>query len=248
MRNPVLEVLKKGKVSLGSWLNLGSPLSAEVMADAGFEWLNVDAEHAAFDISLIANTFRAIEARGAVPLARAWDHEPATLARLLDAGAMGVVIPHVSTDEEAEAVARAMRYPPRGIRSAGTGRIAAFGDDYMKWIDDEVMVIPQIEDMEGIDNAEAIMRVDGVTVGFLGPGDLSLSMGVEQGHPDHEAAIGRFLKACQKVGKPAGIPAGDVAAAKKRIAEGFLMIDLSNDLRLLQRATREAVGQISPKA
>ena len=240
MKNPIREKLSKGKVSIGSWLNLGSPLAGEVMADAGFEWLTVDAEHTAYDMALIADTFRGIDSRGAVSFVRAWDHDPVTLARLLDAGAYGIVIPHVSTAKQAETIVSAMRYPPVGIRSSGTGRIATFGSDYKSTANDEILVMPQIEDMEGINNAEAIMSVEGVGVGFLGPGDLSLSMGLEPGHPDHETAIQKFLAACKKVGKPAGIPT-TFEAAQQRIDEGFLMIDVSNELAILSGAARKMV-------
>ena len=146
MKNPIREKLSKGKVSIGSWLNLGSPLAGEVMADAGFEWLTVDAEHAAYDMALITDTFRGIDSRGAVSFVRAWDHDPVTLARLLDAGAYGIVIPHVSTAKQAETIVSAMRYPPVGIRSSGTGRIATFGSDYKSTANDEILVMPQIWD------------------------------------------------------------------------------------------------------
>jgi len=245
MKNSVKEKLLKGDVSLGGWLNLGSSMAAEVMAGCGFDWLNVDAEHSLFDLNTIADAFRAIEARGAVPFVRAWNHDPTTLARLLDAGAYGIVIPHVSTPEQAEALASAMRYPPVGARSAGTGRIAAMGADYRATADDAIMVIPQIEDMEGINNAEAIMSVEGVDVGFLGPSDLSLAMGVDIGSPDHEAAIQKMLAACKKVGKPCGMPARTVASAKQRIAEGFQFLDIASDLRLLEAAGQDILQAVS---
>ena len=114
MENPVKAKLSRGQLSLGGWLNLGSPLAAELMAAAGYEWLAIDAEHSPFDIPLIADTFRAIEARGAVPFVRAWDHDPVSLARILDAGAYGIIVPHVSTPRQAEALVQAMRYPPKG--------------------------------------------------------------------------------------------------------------------------------------
>ncbi|MFP6589581.1 MAG: hypothetical protein VCE12_03565, partial [Candidatus Latescibacterota bacterium] len=91
MQNLIRTVLEAGEASIGSWLNLGSPLAAEVMAAAGFPWLAVDTEHTSYDMESVAHMFRAIEARGAVPLARAWDHDPVTAARLLDAGAWGLV-------------------------------------------------------------------------------------------------------------------------------------------------------------
>ena len=245
MKNPIRETLAAGRASIGSWLNLASPLSAEVMAAAGFPWLVVDTEHAPFDLQLVAHTFRAIEARGAIPLARSWDQDPVTIGRLLDAGAWGLVFPHVSNVEQAESLARAMRYPPDGTRSMGTGRCTTISPDYRRDINAEVLCIPQIEDMEGIDQAEAIASVEGVDIGFLGPSDLALCMGVEAGHPDHEAALQRFREGCKRAGKPSGIPAGDAKTALRRIAEGFQFIDLTNDLRFLESAARQAIAAVS---
>ena len=246
MPHPILATLNAGKPSIGSWLNLASPLAAEVMAAAGFPWLAVDTEHTSYDMELVAHTFRAIEARGAVPLARAWDHDPVTIARLLDAGAWGLVFPHVSTAEQAQNLARAMRYPPQGTRSIGSGRCQLYRSDYCDVANDHVLCIPQIEDLEGIENAEAISRVDGVDIGFLGPADLAMSMGVERGHTDHEAALQRFREGCARAGKPCGIPVGDAPAARRRVAEGFLFIDLNNDLRFLQStAQRELANALA---
>lgn len=242
MPHPILETLKAGKPSIGSWLNLASPLAAEVMAAAGFPWLAVDTEHTSFDLELVTHTFRAIEARGAIPLARAWDHDPVTIARLLDAGAWGLVFPHVSTPEQAEDLARAMRYPPRGTRSIGTGRCRLYRSDYTDIANDQVLCIPQIEDLEGIENAEAIAGVDGVDIGFLGPGDLAMSMGVEPGHKDHESALQRFREGCVRAGKPSGIPTQDASATRQRIAEGFQFIDLNNDMRFLESTARQALA------
>lgn len=246
MKNPIRATLEAGQPSVGAWLNLASPLAAEVMAAAGFPWLVVDAEHSAFDLDLIAHTFRAIEARGAIPLARAWDHDPITLARLLDVGAWGLVIPHVSTPQQARELAQAMRYPPRGTRSVGTGRCVTLSPDYRKTFDDAVLCIPQIEDLEGIDNAEAIARVEGVDIGFLGPSDLAMSMGVDAGHPTHEAALQRFLQGFQRAGKPCGIPLrGGAELVRQRLAEGFRFIDSGSDMRLLDSGARKLLAQIS---
>lgn len=244
MVNPVKAKLLKGERAIGGWLNLCAPLAAELMAAVGYEWLAIDAEHSAFDIPLIADTFRAIEARGAVPFVRAWDHDPVSLARILDAGAYGIIVPHVSTPEQAEALVQAMRYPPVGKRSAGTGRIAVYGPDYRKVANDELLIIPQIEDLEGIDNTAAILSVPGIDLGFLGPGDLSLSMGVERGHPDHEAAIQKFLAGCKKAGKPAGLPERGLDGIKKRIAEGFQFIDVASDLRLLETGAQDMLKAV----
>lgn len=241
MKNPIKPILASGKPALGGWLNLCSPLAAEVMAAGGLHWVAVDSEHSAFDIPLIADTFRGIEARGAAPFVRAWEHDPVSLARILDAGAYGIVIPHVSTPEQAKAIVDAMRYPPVGHRSAGTGRIAVYGPDYRKVANDEILVIPQIEDEEGIENTEAILSVEGVDVGFLGPGDLSLAMGVAQGSPEHEAAVQKFLAGAKKAGKPCGMPSRDPEGIRKRIQEGFQFLDIVSDLRALEAGVATAV-------
>ena len=244
MNNPIRDTLDRNEASIGSWLNLASPLAAEVLASAGFQWITIDSEHTAFDLDLIAHTMRAIEARGAIPLVRAWDHDPVTIGRLLDAGAWGIIVPHVSTPEQAEALANSMRYPPLGTRSAGTGRCVTLADDYRSTFNDAVLCIPQIEDMQGIDNAEAIAGIEGVDIGFLGPNDLALSMGLEAGSPDHEEALLRFLEGCKRSGKPCGLPTRDVASTKKRLDQGFRFIDLSSDLRFLDGAARQALAAI----
>ncbi|MEE2659151.1 MAG: aldolase/citrate lyase family protein [Candidatus Latescibacterota bacterium] len=244
MRNTIRESLAAGQPSVGSWLNLASPLSAEVMASCGFPWLCIDAEHASFDLGLITHTLRAIEARSAFPLVRTWDHDPVTVGRLLDAGARGLVFPHVSTPEQAQSLTQAMRYPPVGSRSMGTGRCVTLAGNYREIANDDVLCIPQIEDVEGIENAEAICSVEGVDIGFLGPSDLALAMGLKAGGPQHEEAVQAFREGCIRAGKPCGIPAADPASAKQRIAEGFLFIDLANDLRFLQGAATQALAQV----
>lgn len=245
--NPVAAKLREGKVSIGSWLNLASPLAAELMASEGFDWLTVDLEHGPSDLEGAANAFRAIEARGAVPLARAWSHQPEVIARILDAGALGVVIPHVSTPAQARALVQAVRYPPVGQRSSGTGRAQTFVD-YFNDANDAILLIPQIEDPEGVANAAEIMSVPGIDVGFLGPGDLALAMGLKpsevDGSAEHEQMLVRFLEGCQKAGKPAGIPVANVALAKKWIARGFQMIDYSNDIAILRTAVRSQLSEI----
>lgn len=238
MNNPVRQALMAGRPSVGSWLNLGSPLAAEIMATAGYPWLCVDGEHTPYDMESIAHMFRAIEARGALPLVRAWDHAPETAARLLDAGARGICFPHVSTPEQAQRLGASMRYPPRGTRSLGSGRCNLHSPRYRELADDDLLCIVQIEDMEGIHNAEQIASQPDVDIGFLGPTDLAASMGVATGDPAHEQALQDFREGCARAGTPSGIPVADGAMAKQRIEEGFTFIDLSNDLGLLQQAVR----------
>ena len=247
LSNPVKAKLQAGQVSVGSWLNLASPLAAEALAAEGFEWLTVDTEHAAWGIGEMTNAFRAIEARGAVPFARAWSHNPEVLARILDAGALGVVVPHVSSRDVAESLARAVRYPPLGERSMGSIRAATLGDYYAR-ANDEILLVVMIEDPAGVDNIEAIMAVDGIDVALLGTADLGLAMGLRRdeiaGNAEHERLVRRVLEGCRIVGKPAGIPVADAAAANRWIAEGFQFIDLSNDLSFLRGMARAQLEQV----
>lgn len=249
LTNPLKTTLNSGKVSIGSWLNLGSPLAAEILATEGFEWLTVDLEHGPWGIADAANGFRAIESRGAVPLARVWSHQPEVIARVLDAGALGVVIPHVSNRTQAEALVQAVRYPPFGERSAGTGRNQSF-TDYAAQANDQILLIPQIEDLEGVDQIREIMSVDGIDIGFIGPHDLGLSMGLRPEqigqNLEHERQLMRVLEGCQEIGKPAGLPVPDAKSANKWISRGFQMIDLANDLALLRKSVRAQLSEVNP--
>ena len=241
--NPVKEKLARGEVSIGSWLNLASPLAAEVLAAAGYEWLAIDTEHTAWDLAETTHAVRAIEARGAVPMARAWSHEPEGLGRILDTGVMGLIVPHVSTVDEAEAIADAVRYAPRGHRSGGNSR-AAIDADYASQINDNLLVCPQIEDRQGVDNIAEIMAVDGMDAAFLGPHDLAVALGYTRADacraPEHLDAVARTLAGAQANGKPAGTPAPSAAHARQLIAQGFTFIDISSDLRMLaQIASQE---------
>ena len=236
MNNPIRNALANSDSSIGSWLNLASPMAAEIMATAKYPWLCVDAEHAHYDMESIAHMFQAIESRGAMPLVRAWDHAPQTAARLLDAGARGICFPHVSTPEQAESLARSMRDPPRGERSVGSGRASTLAPDYREIADDDVVCIVQIEDMKGINNAEAIAAVADVDIGFLGPTDLDASTSAEVGSEPHEAALQAFREGCSHGGKPSGIPTANGHDTQKRIAEGFQFVDMTCDKAFLQSA------------
>jgi 2-keto-3-deoxy-L-rhamnonate aldolase RhmA len=245
MGDRIRDALANNGTSMGSWLCLTSPLAAEFMAAAGFPWLTVDTEHSAVDMEVIAHMFRAIEARGAVPLARAWNDHPTTIARLLDAGAAGLVIPHVSTPEQAERIAKSMRFPPVGTRSSGAGRCLSLMPDYVKVFNDRVLCIPQIEDMVGINNAEEIAKIDGIDIGFLGPGDLSYDMGVKPGDPSHEAALQKFRESFERVGKPSGIPVLTAEDGIKRRDQGFRFISVQTDMHCLKKEAEETWRKIN---
>lgn len=247
-KNTVKEKLRAGKPSVGSWLSLCSPIAAEHMAHVGFDWLVVDTEHSPVGFETTVHCFQAICTTDTVPMARVAWNDPMLMKRLLDAGAMGLVVPMVKSAEEARQAVAAMKYPPKGFRSVGGGRCSLYGDDYFERANDEIAVVVQIEHMDAVKAAEEILSVEGVDAGFIGPNDLAASMGIglrlRTFPPEHEAAIMRVLEAGRKTGTAVGIHCPTPAAVNMRIQQGFQFIALAGDLRFMNAAVRSDFAQL----
>jgi 4-hydroxy-2-oxoheptanedioate aldolase len=227
--NTVKRLLAEGKPAVGSWISLCSSISAEYMAHLGFDWLVVDTEHSPIGFETTVACFQAICTTPTIPMARVAWNDATLIKRILDAGAMGIVVPMaLSADDAARAVAAA-KYPPVGIRSVGGGRCMVYGDDYFAWANDEIAVIPQIEHIEAVKRTREILSVEGVDAAFIGPNDLAWSMGTKPGSPEHEEAIQEVLAVAKEIGRPVGIhtPSGEVA--KMRIEQGFQFIAVASD-------------------
>lgn len=230
--NPVTDKLRNGQPSVGTWLGLCSPVAAESMAHVGFDWLVVDVEHSPVGFDTMVNSFRAAQLGGAAPMARIPWNDTIWIQRTLDAGAMGLVVPMVNTVEDAKNVVSNMKYSTRGIRSWGSSRIAPYIEgDYRTWADEHLAIIVMIETVEAVNNAEAIMAVDGVVGCFIGPADLALSMGGAETGPgtEHESAMLEVLAACKKTGKAAGKHCFNGNEITTRIGQGFQFLALSGD-------------------
>jgi 4-hydroxy-2-oxoheptanedioate aldolase len=247
--NPVTDKLRNGQPAVGTWLTLCSPVAAESMAQVGWDWLVVDAEHSPVGFETMVNCFRAAQLGGAVPMARVPWNDTIWIQRTLDAGALGLVVPMVNTAADAKNVVSNMRYAIKGQRSFGGSRVAPYIDgDYRTWADEHLAVIVMIETAQAVENAEAIMAVDGVVGCFIGPNDLALSMGLT--HKDmgpgtkHEAAMMEVLAACQKTGKAAGKHCFSAAEVSLRISQGFQFLALMSDGALMAKAAREEFNAI----
>ena len=195
----------------GTWLNLGSAMTAEMAGVAGFDWVLLDHEHGPGSDTTISHQLQAVAATPAAGIVRIAANDPARIKRTLDAGALGVMVPYVSTAEEAQAAVTAMRYPPRGIRGvARLTRATGFGadfDDYFAHAHERIVTIPQIETAEGVKNAAAMAAIDGIDVLFVGPMDLSTNFGLV-GQFEHPRCIDAFKQvsaAARNAGKAAGI-------------------------------------------
>jgi 4-hydroxy-2-oxoheptanedioate aldolase len=247
-KNTVKEKLAAGKPSVGTWLSLASPISAEYMAHTGFDWLVVDTEHSPIGFETTVQCFQAICTTDTIPMARVAWNDPILMKRLLDAGAMGLVVPMVNSPEEAEKAVKSMKYPPEGFRSLGGGRAGLYGSDYMSWANDEIAVIVQIEHIDAVNKTAEILSVKGVDACFIGPNDLAGSMGLKPDihcrHPEHESAVMRVLESAKKVGKPAGIHCVTVEAVNRRIDQGFQFIAMASDAGLLREAAAKVVSEI----
>lgn len=247
--NPVTEKLRNGQPSVGSWLSLCSPAAAESMAPMGWDWLVVDAEHSPVGFETMVNCFRAAQLGGVAPLARVPWNDTIWIQRTLDAGAMGLVVPMVNSAEEARQAVANMRYATRGQRSFGGSRLAAYIEgDYRTWADDNLAAIVMIETIQAVENAEAILAVEGVVGCFIGPNDLALSMGLSPAEMGpgtrHEAAMLEVLAAARRTGKAAGKHCFSAAELSLRIGQGFQFLALASDAIFMARAAQAELDAV----
>lgn len=247
--NPVTDKLRNGQPSVGSWLTLCSPVSAESMAHVGWDWLVVDVEHSPVGFDTMVNCFRAAQLGGAVPMARVPWNDTVWIQRTLDAGALGLVVPMVNSAEDAAQVVGNMKYATRGQRSFGGSRVAPYIDgEYRTWADENLAVIVMIETIQAVEQAEAILGVDGVVGCFIGPNDLALSMGLTQKDMGpgtaHEEAMLSVLAAAKKTGKAAGKHCFTAAEVSLRIGQGFQFLALASDGAFMAKAALEEFSAI----
>lgn len=235
MRENRLRALwRADRAAANAWLALPDPFAAELMAGCGFDSVCIDLQHGLTGAERLPGMLRAVELAGAVPLVRApWNDAP-TLMRILDAGALGVIVPMIRGAADARRAMAACRYPPAGIRSYGPIRAAvAHGADYVQRSADEVLVFAMIETREALDDLEAICGVEGLTGLYVGPADLSYALGLEprmdSGEPEHVAAVARVLEACQRHGKVAGLHTADPAFAAAAAERGFRLLTVATD-------------------
>lgn len=237
--NTVKRRLKAGERTAGAWVQLCSPIAAEIMADAGFDWLLIDMEHGPGDYQTLLAQLQAVEGSGTAPLVRVQANDVAVLKRVLDLGAWGVMIPWVSGRGECEAAVRACKYPPEGIRGmAGSHRAAGFGRfaaEYWKRANTEVLVIVQIETVEALRDVDAMLAVPGVDVVFVGPTDLSAALGHvgDPKHPEVVEAITTIERAARKTGVALGTISRNWDEARVLYARGYQMVTLCSDAALV---------------
>lgn len=249
IENAVKQRLRRGQPVVGHWISLPSPAVAELMASVEPDWLMIDTEHGPAGDEVVEDLIRAMRGTVTTPLVRVAANQPALIKHALDRGAMGVLVPMVGSPADAHAAVAASKYPPDGIRGAAGTRAnrygAELGDYFTRW-NHEVFVAVQVETAEALEQIEAIAAVPGIDVLFIGPNDLSASLGCFQqfDRPEFTKAVAHILAAAQRYGPAAGYHTGTVEEAMRRIAEGFRFIGLSSDVRLLASAVAKTAERV----
>jgi len=246
MNNPVKEKLKNKEVTLGSWIMIGHPEVAEIMAQAGFDWIAVDIEHSPINFETVQALFQAMKGTNCQPFVRLSDNDPVVIKRVMDCGATGIIVPMVNSMEDAEKAIKAVKYPPEGNRGVGLGRASGYGahfEDYFKTINDQVVVIVMIEHIDAVNNIDSILSVPGIDGIFIGPYDLSGSMGIagQLEHPDVIDAREKVIKSAHKHNIALGIYVvyPNSKEVKNRIEEGYTFIAYSTDTIMLGEECRK---------
>lgn len=236
--------LKGGGTAFGTWVTVGHPDVPDLLEAMGFEWLLYDMEHAPLTIERVAQMVQSVDSAKTCPIVRVGAVDQWAMKGALDAGAHGIMCPLVSTKEQAEEAVRFMKYPPRGVRGTAPRKAADFGlsfPDYLRSADSMTSTVVQIETTEALKNLDQILSVEGVDVAFVGPSDLTMSMGLsdDRNNPKVVEAMKRVISACEAHGKTPGVLAATPEEAKRDVELGFRFIGLGSDTRFLVRGAKE---------
>jgi 4-hydroxy-2-oxoheptanedioate aldolase len=222
-----------GATTLGAWLFLREPLLAEVAGDTGYDYVCIDMQHGVAEYSDVVAMLQGMARTSTTPIVRVPWNEPAMIGRVLDAGALGVIVPMVNTAAEAAQAVAACRYAPIGKRSMGPiAAMVRHGSGYFRWANERVTCLPMIETIEAVENIDEILSVPGVDAIYVGPADLSLTLGLpplmDNADERFQSALTTIVNACRRHGVVAGIQAS-AALTETRAAQGFQMITVGYD-------------------
>jgi 4-hydroxy-2-oxoheptanedioate aldolase len=246
--NRFKRALAAGQSQIGLWCSLSSHYSMEIVAGAGFDWILLDTEHSPNDLESLVTQLQAAAAYPTTPIVRVPWNDMVTIKRTLDVGAQSLLIPYVSTADEAKAAVSYTRYPTGGVRGvAGTTRATRFGrvKDYAKRAHEELCVLVQVETEAALGNIEAICAIDGIDGVFIGPADLHASMGYsgEIANPKVKPMIDDAIRRIRKAGKAPGILTPSEADAKHWLGCGALFVAVGADVGILARGAEALVAK-----
>jgi len=251
--NRLREIWKSGGAAINGWLAIANSFSAETMAHQGWDSLTVDLQHGMVDYQAMIPMLQAVSTTATVPMVRVPRLEPGILMKVLDAGAYGVICPMVSSREDAQNLVDWTHYPPRGSRSFGPARGLLYGGaDYPQHANDTIVTLAMIETQQALDNLDDILSVEGLDAIYVGPSDLSLSLGCKPTFDDVDPkaadAIDHILARAKAHGVVAGVHNMSAESALKRIAKGFQFVTIGSDARLMAAAAQGVMAKMRPAA
>lgn len=241
--NPLKRAWAQDRTTFGVWSMTPDAFVAELVARTGYDYVCVDGQHGLADFSSMVSIFQAVRASGAVPLTRVLTNDGGVIGRVLDAGALGVIVPLVDDAEEAARAVAACRYPPEGVRSYGPVRAAeVVGSKATEDLAGEVLCFVMVETWEGLERVEEIAATPGLDGIYIGPADLALSLGLEPTleitEKAHIEAVSRIREACHRHGIVCGIHCGSGEWAREHAEAGFDMVTAATDATMLKEAAR----------
>lgn len=234
------------ETTLGAWCMMPGALGVEAIGSLGFDWVLIDMQHGCMEYEGALDMIRAADRAGISPIVRVPWNEPGIIGRMLDAGAMGILVPMIQNAEDARRMVDACLYPPAGRRSFGPIRVnTRDGMGYFATANERVAVIPMIETSEALEQVDEIAAVPGVDALFVGPFDLSIALGLPPGDNDgtlaFDDAIGRVLAAAQKHGKATAV-LSNATVAPLRVEQGFQMVSVTTDVNALAGASSQSLS------
>lgn len=255
MKNTTLkQQLKNKEKTLGSWITIGHQAIIDILAEAGFNWLTIDMEHTAIDYNELQILIGFIQARGMAALVRVFKNEEVVIKRALDAGADGIIVPMISTGAEAKQAVDYAKYPPIGKRGVGLNRAQRYGfafEEYKKWVDENLVVIAQVEHIDGVNNIEDIIATEGIDGVFIGPYDLSASLGIpgKYNEPIVVEALKKFEEACFKHNISMGYHVVEPAAqlVTDKFNAGYNFIAFSTDFLFMGKKAKAEMDVLAHK-
>lgn len=243
--------LKDGKVVLGTWITINHPDVVDALSDLGFDWLCFDLEHAPIEPSDLEYLLMPLKRGSPTPVARLSWNDQVIVKRVLDIGVKGLIVPMISTREDAEKMIRYARYPPRGIRGVGPRRCIRYGEiDFLKYYesfeDDELVLVAQIETPQALENLEEIASTSGLDALFIGPLDLTVNLGIpiQYDNPKFEEAKRKVLKICEKYDVAPGIHAFDLEMVKQVINDGFRFVAIMSDMKVMKSGFKKILKEL----
>lgn len=249
--NEVKRALQDGEIKVGTWIHtLGSMQLPQILATTGFDYVHIDMEHSAFSLQTVAEMCQAALSAGLMPIVRPPAKDPHLISRPLDNGALGVLVPHVDTAEQAEAAVQAVKFPPRGLRgsqppSFHTSFARVDAKDYMDQANRETLVMVQIESREAIQNLDEILAIDGVDGSTLGRGDLASELGIsDRDHPEVLAGLEAMIEACRRHGKIPGLMVQQTDDARQWIERGIRYVTYASEVLMIRNAGQAAIAEI----